>query len=560
MYQANALIYQKERSRHGDCALFSWPENEPPDATVCGVNPCRGITTYQTESDLELFMGIPRRCLVYLAACCNLLLAVDAHAFGFDDVSKRARQLASDGYKKRDIGMPAELRNLGYDQYRDIRFKPENSLWRKVGLPFESQFFHRGGFFQEAVKINEINGDSVQEIKFDPRQFNYGANKLDAGQFAGLGFAGFRIHYPMNQVGYKDEVLAFLGASYFRALGRNQLFGVSARGLAVDTAQTSGEEFPRFTEFWLQRPEQAAKRLTVYALLDSPRVTAAYRFIVTPGEETLMDVKVRIFLRDKVTLVGIAPLTSMFLFGENDKPESDDFRPEVHDSDGLSIQAANGEWIWRPLQNPRRLLVTSFTLSDPLGFGLMQRDRNFDHYEDLEAHYQQRPSVWVEPKGKWGNGRVELVNIPVPDETNDNIVAYWVADPPLQPDAPRDFEYRLHWQKNIENRPPNAWVVQTRRGHGFTKKTDNSLGLQVDFDGPALRKLGAETKPQALLTADSNGQIVDSTVYRNDVNGGWRLSMRINRVDKTKPVELRAHLRGKGNKESETWSYILPPE
>lgn len=277
-----------------------------------------------------------------------------------------------------------------------------------------------------------------------------------------------------------------------------------------------------------------------------------------------MDVKVRLFLRDKIALVGIAPLTSMFLFGENQHSGGDDYRPEVHDSDGLSIRSAGGEWLWRPLLNPKRLLVTSFSANDPLGFGLMQRDRKFDHYEDIGAYYQQRPSVWIEPKGKWGNGRVELVQIPVPDETNDNIVAYWVADPPLQPGQPHDFEYRMLWQKNIETKPPNAWVVQTRRGRAISanpaKNSDDSIGFSVDFDGPVLRKPGTNAKPEAAVSSDANGQIVDNEVYRNDFNGGWRLSLRVHRIDNAKPLEIRAQLRGKDNKESETWSYILPPE
>lgn len=466
-------------------------------------------------------------CFIALWFCLPFIDSV--HAFDFDDVSRRARQLAAASYQKPDSDLPPALRSLSYDQYRDIRFKPEASLWRRDGLPFEVAFFHRGGYFQEPVKINEIVGNSVRAISFDPGSFSYGANKLDQNALRGLGFAGFRLHYPLNQVGYKDEVVAFLGASYFRALGKGQLYGISARGLAIDTAQGSGEEFPRFTEFWLERPEQAAKRIRFYALLDSPRVTGAYRFVLTPGEDTVMDVKVRLYLRDKVALIGVAPLTSMFLLGEDQHFGGDDYRPEVHDSDGLSIHSGSGEWLWRPLLNPKRLLVTSFAQNDLLGFGLMQRDRNFSHYEDLEAHYQQRPSVWIEPRGKWGSGRVELVQIPVPDETNDNIVAFWVSDAPLQPGEARDFEYRMLWQKNKETLPPTAWVVQTRRGRAYTKNPDNSIGLLVDFDGPALRKLAANAKPKPIVSADANGQIVESEVYRNDVNGGWRLSLRVRR-------------------------------
>jgi glucans biosynthesis protein len=503
-------------------------------------------------------MAIIRTACIFVIFVFRPLFGAEAYSFGFEDVAVRAKKLADQSYQNPDRELPAELKNLSYDQYRDIRFKPENPLWRNEGLPFEAAFFHRGGFFQEPVKISEIAGNTVQEIKFDPARFSYGANKLDLNRMHNLGFAGFRLHYPINRADYKDEVIAFLGASYFRALGKNQLYGISARGLAIDTAQSSGEEFPRFTEFWLERPQAGEKNLTFYALLDSPRASGAYRFVLTPGNETLVDVKVRIFLRDKIALVGIAPLTSMYLSGENQRLSNDDYRPEVHDSDGLSIRSDSGEWTWRPLVNPKRLLVTSFSLNNPAGFGLMQRDRKFDHYEDLEAHYQQRPSLWIEPKGKWGTGRVELVQIPVPDETNDNIVAYWVSDSPLQPGTPRDFEYRMHWQKNVEARSPDAWVVQTRRGRAYEKNADGSIGMLVDFDGPALRALAEDAKPGSIVSTDANGQLLSSIAYRNDVNGGWRLSLRLRRVDADKPVEIRAQLRINDNKESEIWSYILP--
>ena len=320
------------------------------------------------------------------------------------------------------------MQGLTYDRYRDIRFKPNEAWWRGAKLPFELAFFHQGFYFDQPVRINEVVAGRVREIKFSPDLFDFGANKIDRQKMQGLGFAGFRVHYPVNTPKYKDEVLVFLGASYFRAMGKGQVYGLSARALAVDTALISGEEFPRFVEFWIEQPAANARELTIYGLLDSKRVTGAYRFLLKPGVETVVDVKAQIFLRENVSKLGLAPLTSMFTFGENQRPRTEDYRPEVHDSDGLLIQSGTGEWIWRPLTNPKRLLVTSFALDNPLGFGLMQRDRDFSRYEDLEARYERRPSAWVEPKGKWGAGRVELVQIPSPDETNDNIVAYWVPD------------------------------------------------------------------------------------------------------------------------------------
>ena len=486
-----------------------------------------------------------------------LLLPAVCAAFAFDDVALRARQLAAASYKKPDVALPKELQELTYDQYRDIRFKPDHAWWRSGKLPFELMFFHQGLYYNHPVRLHEISSEGVRDIRFDPELFDYGTNRIDPKALRGLGYAGFRVHYSINSPRYKDEVLVFLGASYFRALGRGQRYGLSARGLAIDTALMSGEEFPRFTEFWIERPDAQARELRVYALLDSPRAAGAYRFVLKPGLDTVLEVRAQLYLRQNVAKLGIAPLTSMYYFGENHRVGIDDFRPEVHDSDGLSIQNGTGEWLWRPLVNPKRLLVTSFAVANPLGFGLQQRDRSFADYEDLEARYETRPSVWIEPMGKWGAGRFELVQIPTPDETNDNIVAFFSPDNPPEPQQPYDIEYRMLWQKDNETRPPLAYVAQTRRGHGYLRKPDDSISLIIDFEGAALRKLPADTPVQGVVSTDPNIDVIEANAYRNDVTGGWRLALRIRRQDDKKPGELRAFLRNGAATLSETWSYIL---
>jgi glucans biosynthesis protein len=496
-----------------------------------------------------------------LAAVLLCILRVpSAGAFNFADVAQRARQLAAEPYRKPQAALPKEIQGITYDQYRDIRFRTDKAYWRNLNLPFELAFFHQGLYYDQPVKIKEITDSAVREIKFRPELFDYGANKVDPKRLTSLGFAGFRVHYAINTPKYKDEVLVFLGASYFRALGKNQLYGLSARALAVDTALASGEEFPRFVEFWIEVPAVRAKELTIYALVDSRRVAGAYRFVVKPGVDTVMDVKAQLYLRENISKLGLAPLTSMFLFGENQPSRNDDYRPEVHDSDGLSIQSGTGEWLWRPLTNPKRLLITSFALTNPLGFGLMQRDREFARYEDLEARYDRRPSAWVEPKGKWGTGRIELVQIPTPDETNDNIVAFWVPDVPPAAQKPFDLEYRLLWEKDSETRPPLSWVVQTRRGHGYSREPDSTVGFLVDFDGPALRRLPPDTPVDAVVTADANGEIIERIAQRNEVTGGWRMRVRVKRIDDDKPIELRGFLKSGANTLSETWSYVVAPE
>src|SRR5258706_7618331 len=286
---------------------------------------------------LPLHRSVAVFCLVSASLYSSVCVA--ATAFTFNDVATRAKQLAAESYKKPSSNLPKELQGLTYDRYRDIRYKPSESYWRKAKLPFELAFFHQGLYFEQPIKINEISpAEGVRQIPFDAKLFDYGANKFSPDKLRYLGFSGFRAYYPLNTPAYKDEVLVFLGASYFRALGKAQLYGISARGLAIDTAESSGEEFPRFVEFWIERPAASDKKLTIYALLDSPRMTGAYRFIVKPGVETLVEVNAQLHPRDKIGKVGLAPLTSMFFLGENQNPISDEYRPEVHDSDGLSIQ------------------------------------------------------------------------------------------------------------------------------------------------------------------------------------------------------------------------------
>ncbi|MFL9922850.1 glucan biosynthesis protein G [Herbaspirillum lusitanum] len=496
-----------------------------------------------------------------------LALPAAAFAFDFNTVAARAKALAGKSYKKPSEDIPKEVKDLSYEQASQIHFRADHSYWRTQKLPFELSFIHLGGGFNDPVKINEVVGGSVREIQFNANLFDYGATRnVDPRRLRNIGFAGFRIRYPVNNAKVKDDVLTFHGASYFRAMGKGQGYGLSARGLAIDTALYSGEEFPRFSEFWLERPAAGAKELVIYALLDSPRATGAYRFVLKPGSDTAIDVKSQIYLRANVTKLGIAPLTSMFYFGENQPGPGDDFRPEVHDSDGLSMQSGTGEWLWRPLVNPKRLLVTAFSFDNPMGFGLMQRDRAFSSYQDLDYNYQSRPSAWIEPKGKWGSGRVELVQIPTPDETNDNIVAYWIPNTMPKPGQPLNVEYRMLWQKDNDKTPPLAWVTQTRFGHGYRAKLDggkqdDSLALAIDFDGTALKKLPANARIEGVVEADANGKIVSVATRRNEATGGWRIEVKLRRNEDNKPVELRGFLRNGngGTTLSETWSYILPP-
>lgn len=504
------------------------------------------------------------------------ILAVVAHEaveakpaapFGFDQVAQRALQLASEPAAPARPALPSDLRALSYDQYRDIRFKPEQATWRAEGLPFELMYFHAGAHYAP-VSINEITPSGVRHIGFDQKSFDYGKQmpaSLAPQRWGDVGFAGFRIHTALNTPDYKDELAVFLGASYFRMLGRGQAYGLSARGLAIDTVnaegQPRGEEFPRFTEFWIERPTAKSTSIVVHALMESPRATGAYRFEIRPGTETVADVRSRVFVRKgaQVDTLGLAPLTSMYQHGEND-PRQRDFRPEVHDSDGLMVAGDNGEWLWRPLVNPKQPVVSRFAARELKGFGLMQRDRGFGSYEDLEARYERRPSTWIEPVGSWGAGRVELLQLPTPDETQDNIVAYWVPEKRPAAGQPIDLAYRIHWQGETQQRPPSAWTVQSRLGGGVAPMANGEVQYVVDFAGPSLQNLSADAAVKAVVSTAGNGEVLEHNAYRNPDNGQWRMTLRVKRNDPTQPVELRAFLQSANNALTETWTTFIQPE
>jgi glucans biosynthesis protein len=487
-----------------------------------------------------------------------LLRAGMTYGFGLDEVAARAEQLARVPYDASSGKAPQWLLDITYDQWRDIRFRPDKALWRAQGLPFQVQFFHPGLYYPRTVAVNVVAAGEVRHVASSSAEFDYGKNDFADRVPPDLGYAGFRIHYPLKSPTYHDEVIVFLGASYFRALGKNEVYGLSARGLAIDTVEPAGEEFPAFTEFWLVQPAPEATSLTLYALLDSASVTGAYQFVVTPGEQTLVAVDCRLFFRRAARKLGIAPLTSMFFHGENTTRWFDDFRPEVHDSDGLLLHLASGEWLWRPLDNPAALQVNQFQMSDPRGFGLIQRDRNYDHYQDLEARSELRPSAWVEPRGDWGAGAVELVELPTDSDILDNIVTYWVPAKPVEAGDRRAFSYRLSWFGADATRPPAGRVSATRRDSGTEK---NAQRVVIDFAGGKLEALPANATVRGVISiagGDDAGEIIDPHVVKNPVNGDWRLAFHV-RPKRQGPLELRAYLARGTDVLTETWSYVLLP-
>ncbi len=500
--------------------------------------------------------ALSRRLLQRLLCAALTVVSAAAWAFDFEDVAREAALQAQQPY----VAAPADaqLAALNYDDYRNIRFRAEHALWRDAGSDFRVHFYARGGGQTRELQLHEIVDGQVRDIRVPSEAFR---NDAANGLVPAAGAAGWRLNFPLNQPGVSDELIVFLGASYFRALGAGLQYGLSARGLAIDTVGgPTGEEFPVFTRFWLERPAPGAREARFYALLDSPRAVGAYAFTVRPGQATTLDVRARITLRAPVAMLGIAPLTSMFLYGEN-QPVTGDYRPEVHDSDGLQLRGSDGEWLWRPLVNPPGVFVTSFAQRDPRGFGLMQRDRQFAHYEDLEARYEKRPSAWIEPLGGWGEGRVELLQFRAPLETHDNIGAYWVPAQLPAPGQAAEWAWRMHVGGAALADPPGAWVVQSRRGHGYraTAAAPQHLQFHVDFEGPALAGLAPDAVA-AIASGNANVRVMSTTVQPHAANGGWRVTLDIERLDARAPVEMRMFLRSGERTLSETWSLALPPE
>jgi glucans biosynthesis protein len=471
--------------------------------------------------------------------------------FGPSYVRQIAQEAAKGAYRAPDHELPKSLQNLDYDRYRAIRFLPDHALWRTENLPFQIQFFHRGFLYLNKVDIFEVSDGKITKIAYRPDAFSFGDTEPPPANID-LGFGGFRLHAPINRPDYYDEVCVFLGASYFRAVAKGQIYGLSARGLSVNTGNAKGEEFPFFKAFWLEKPSSKSNSIVVHALLDSKSLAAAYRFTIRPGDTTVFDVEMSIYPRVEVKEAGLAPMTSMFFFGPNDRIEVDDFRPAVHDSDGLAILNGRGEQIWRPLNNPRDLQISEFSDLNPRGFGLMQRSKNFAEFQDLESHFERRPSAWVEPIGDWGEGVVKLIEIPTKEEIHDNIASFWQPKAPLQAELGHNFTYRIHWTSGFPSDSSLARFSRTAVG----AKGDAGKIFVLDLVGEKLK--GIDPQSVRGVVSAIKSEIKNIVTQPNPETGGWRLSFEFTVKDKT-PIELRAVLMQNDVPLSEVWIYRWTP-
>jgi glucans biosynthesis protein len=475
-------------------------------------------------------------------------------AFSFESLTATARRNAAQPYKAPPQRAAQVIKTIDFDAVQKIAFRTDHALWRGVSGVDPVSFFHLSRYSGDPVVLHALDKGQAREILYGPDYFNYGASGLDPKALAGLGFAGFRV---MDGQDSPTDWLAFQGASYFRASGQEGQYGASARGIAINTAGATPEEFPRFTEFWL---DAKGPVVSIYALLDGPSVTGAYRFDAARNHDgtVVMTVHCQLFFRAGVARLGVAPLTSMYWYGENERRKADDWRPEIHDNDGLAIWTGKGERIWRPLINPPQVQTNSFADDSPRGFGLMQRDRDFADYQDDGAYYDKRPGIWIEPKGSWGPGAVQLVEIPTDNETSDNIVAYWRPDGDIKAGDSRSFDYRLYWQDSEPGYPKTiAKVVATRLGRGGIPGQSpwprDRRKFVVDFTGGPLAELKQRFDITPVVSA-SRGRIDNAYVIKVVGTNLWRALFDL-QAEGTAPVDLRLFLKLDGKTLSETWIY-----
>jgi len=495
-----------------------------------------------------------------------------------DYVAKLAEKRAEHPFHSPRADLPKVLRqeNLDYDKYREIEFRHERALWAADDLPFRVEFFHPGYLYQEPVHVYEFTATHVQPIRFVQDFFNYRALHIQNEIPADTGYAGFRLLNQLNDLGKWDEIGAFLGASYFRLLGKDQRYGQSARGLALDCGEPDRpEEFPIFTDWWLGKPQKDDGQLKLFAILDSVSCAGAYQFLIHPGETTVVDVEAELFFRDTnmvhavnaerqpVKTIGLAPLTSMFWFGKNSERKFDDYRLEVHDTDGLLVHMDSGEVLWHPLDNPPVMRHQIFSAPNVRGFGLLQRERSFAAYQDMFNFYQLEPSVWIEPRGNWGDGDLHLVELSANYEGFDNIVVFWDPRNKPQPLQPYRLGYTLRWMSETDKLSNNR-VVSTRVGLDSSKELNlscaNCRQFVIDFDGPALDAVPESNPPQAIANCSTNAMIFYNQILRNPYLGGWRVILKMQpRPGNINPVDLRCTLQKGTNILSETWSYQWSP-
>jgi periplasmic glucans biosynthesis protein len=476
--------------------------------------------------------------------------------FSWDVLNAEAKTLAGKPFDAEHYKGPPAVANLDYDLYRQIRFDPKKAVWAEDPLNFRLQLFHGGYIYKDPVELYITEDGQARRIPYHRDFYTFGlAEKpLEISDKEGF-YSGFRVHSPIYKPDDFSEFVVFQGASYFRSKAKGQTYGLSARGIAIDTGLDGKvEEFPAFRAFWIEKPKPGETSITCYGLLDGPSISGAYKFVCALGDNSVIDIECQLYPRAPITHAGIAPFSSMFFYGPASSRHPDDFRPRVHDSDGLSIHTGNGDWIWRPLVTADFILYSVFFDDDPKGFGLIQRLRGFEHYEDIGAGYQNRPSTWVEPLSGWGEGSVDLIELPTGSEYVDNIVTFWRPKEPLQPGQTYNFRYRLTWLWQAPVPETLAQVKKTGAGLGLAP---GSRFLLIDFAGGDVFAEADEEYWDFDVHA-SAGFIKAFSVTPHPFIDGKRIGIEYH-PDGDKVADLSFQIRKMGAPISEKWVYRWAP-
>lgn len=496
------------------------------------------------------------------AACLFLALLSGAAASAsaqspstWETVRTLAKERAAKPYLERPGSLDPFWTNLKYADHRKINFRRDRSVWNGDNRGFQLEFFHPGWVFPKTVAFHEVAPDATRLLEWNTDFFDYRDLTVPEGTPKPDGFAGFRVLSPLNRPGELDELAVFLGASYFRAVAPGLGFGTSARGLALNPMRPQGEEFPDFVEWWIERPEPGAREIRAWALLDSPSVSGAYQFRIQPGRGTVMEVELELTFRNDVELIGIAPFSSMMWYSEFTQPKPEDYRPEVHDSDGLLIHFTELEAAWRPLDTGKSVRHSVFEADKFFGFGLAQRDREFRSYQDLESNFQNRPSVWVEPVGTWPEGRINLIETPGTGDGSDNVVCFWEPKERPKPGEPLRLAYRIQWIPEISVAGLSKVVGSRRSHHVFpaAEKRQDEETFVVDFTVPA-NPVDDDAAPELHVEVDTNAKLVDKTILKNPDTGGWRATFTVQIEPSAPASELACRLLKAGRPISERWT------
>ena len=510
--------------------------------------------------------GMALATIVAMPAHARFALAASEDAgepFSFEALIRRARELAGREYVAPPRPMRDVVEQIDYEAHGQIKFRTEDAPYADRDGAYPVTFFHVGRYFGRPVRIHLVENGRAREVAYRPELFDMPSDSPARALPPDTGFAGFRFQEWNSADDWRtQDWVAFLGASYLRAIGGLGQYGLSARGIAVDAAvPDKDEEFPDFIEFYIEGADRPEAAVVVHALLDGPSVTGAFRFSMVRGLDrtkgVVMDVDCSLYLRRDVDRLGLVPLTSMFWYGEYGGHQLNDWRPEVHDSDGLAIWMANGERIWRPLNNPPATTVSAFAGASPRGFGLMQRDRDFNNYQD-GVRYDRRPSLWVEPLKPLGEGAVELLEIPTDDEIHDNIGAFWVPAEPAKAGNAYELSYRLHWV-NEEPYPADniAQTIATRVGRGGEPgkpRPANVYRFAVEFDRPeVMRRIPYGVFPDVVVST-SVGEVLRTFAEPVPDGNVWRAVFDVE-IEPNSVAEMRLYLALNGEPLTETWLY-----